>query len=399
MPLPTTGCVIANTASDFNSHKPDSVVYNCLNIMRVLYLSAWYPTERDRMAGLFVQKHADAVRAQGADVRVVYTEEKGWRYWREMLRGLQALRKEDWTPDVVQINVLDKNGLLAWWLWRKYRIPYIIVEHWSGYLPANFSFRGGWHGWLMRRIAQEAKCILPVSQMLEDAMKNCGIQNDRWERIHNVVDDFFFQLPVTSRPVVCRQSTDGRPTVNQDVERGQRRNEQCHLLHVSCFDEKAKNTQGLLRAYKQALAARPNLHLTMVGTGIDWQQSKDYAAQIGLTDEQVRWTGELTPKEVCHEMQQADCFVLFSRYENAPVVLSECLAAGLPIITSRAGGIPEMINEQCGQLVGVEDEHALTQAMIDFQADQYDPETIRQNSEQYRFSAVGEQLMTMYQSL
>lgn len=174
--------------------------------MNVLFLSAWYPTPRDQMAGLFVQKHADAVRAQGADVRVVYTEAKGLRYWHEMFRGLRALKREGWRPNVVQVNVLDKNGLLALWLWKRYRIPYIIVEHWSGYLPANFSFRGGWHGWLMRHIAKQAQCILPVSQMLEDAMKKCGIQNARWERIHNVVDDFFY-----------RQSTDGRTTVERTV--------------------------------------------------------------------------------------------------------------------------------------------------------------------------------------
>lgn len=348
--------------------------------MRVLFLSAWYPTERDQMAGLFVKKHADAVRAQGADVRVIYTEEKGRCYWRAMIRGLRALRKEGWKPDVVQVNVLDKNGLLAWWLWKRFRIPYIIIEHWSGYLPANYSFRGGWHGWLMRKIAQEAKCILPVSQLLEDAMKQCGIQNANWKRIHNVVDDFFYEGARSKERFADEVGT-------------------IHLLHVSCFDEKAKNTQGLLRAYKQALTARPKLHLTMVGTGIDQQQSKDYADLIGLTAEQVRWTGELTPREVCHEMQQADCFVFFSRYENAPVVVSECLAVGLPIITSRAGGIPEMIDEQCGRLVDVGDEQALTQALIDFQTDKYNPEIIRQKSEQYRFSVVGKQLITIYQSL
>ena len=356
--------------------------------MNVLFLSAWYPTPRDQMAGLFVQKHADAVRAQGADVRVVYTEAKGLRYWHEMLRGLRALKREGWRPNVVQVNVLDKNGLLALWLWKRYRIPYIIVEHWSGYLPANFSFRGGWHGWLMRHIAEQAQCILPVSQMLEDAMKKCGIQNARWERIHNVVDDFFY-----------RQSTDGRPTVERTVNERSTNDEQCHFLHVSCFDEKAKNTQGLLRAYKKALAARPNLHLTMVGTGVDWQASKDYAYTLGFTDEQIRWTGELTPREVCHEMQQADGFVLFSRYENAPVVLSECLAVGLPIITSRAGGIPEMIDSQCGQMVEVEDETALTEAMIQFNPSSYDRQHIRQHGESYRFEAVGKQLITLYRSV
>ena len=344
--------------------------------MNVLYLSAWYPTERDQMAGLFVQKHAEAVRAQGAEVRVVYTEEKGCRYWRTIYHGLRALQKEGWRPDVVQMNVLDKNGVWAWLLWKIYHIPYIIVEHWSGYLPANFSFKGGWHGWLMRKIAKEAKCILPVSQMLEDAMKKCGIQNNRWERIHNVVDDFFYD------EVRSKDRADGARTIR--------------LLHVSCFDEKAKNTQGLLRAYKQALASWPDLHLTMVGTGVDWQASKTHAAQIGLTAEQVRWTGELTPQEVCHEMQQADCFVLFSNYENAPVVLSECLAVGLPVISSRAGGIPEMIDEQCGQLVPVKDEQALTQAMIQFDTTKYDTHTIRQHGEQYRFSSVGKQLMNIY---
>lgn len=345
--------------------------------MKVLYLSAWYPTERDQMAGLFVQKHVEAVRAQGAEVRVLYTEEKGWRYWRTMCRKWQALRNEGWRPDIIQMNVLDKNGVWAWLLWKIYHIPYIIVEHWSGYLPANFSFKGGWHGWLMRKIAKEAKCILPVSQILEDAMKKCGIQNNQWERIHNVVDDFFYE-----------ETSKG--------SRSGRESETVWLLHVSCFDEKAKNTQGILRAYQQALASRPNLHLTMVGAGIDWQQSKDYAAQIGLTEKQVRWTGELTPREVCHEMQQADCFVLFSNYETYAIVIVEALISGLPIISSPVGIALEVVTNDNGILVPMGDEQALTQAMIQFDTTKYDTHTIRQQGEAYRFSTIGKQLMTIY---
>ena len=55
--------------------------------MRVLYLSAWYPTERDAMAGLFVQKHAEAVKAQGADVRVLYSERTGLAWLCDMYKG------------------------------------------------------------------------------------------------------------------------------------------------------------------------------------------------------------------------------------------------------------------------------------------------------------------------
>ena len=52
--------------------------------MTVLFLSAWYPTERDAMAGLFVQMHAEAVMQHGADVKVLYTEAKGIRWYIEM---------------------------------------------------------------------------------------------------------------------------------------------------------------------------------------------------------------------------------------------------------------------------------------------------------------------------
>ena len=117
----------------------------------------------------------------------------------------------------------------------------------------------------------------------------------------------------------------------------------------------------------------------MVGAGIDWQQSKDYAAQIGLTEKQVRWTGELTPREVCHEMQQADCFVLFSNYETYAIVIVEALISGLPIISSPVGIAPEVVTNDNGILVPMGDEQALTQAMIQFDTTKYDTHTIRQS--------------------
>ena len=87
------------------------------------------------MAGLFVKKHADAVRAQGCEVRVIFSQGwfDTWRQWK-------ALKRDGWMPDVVQLNVIQKQGLLALYLKRRYHIPYIIVEHWSGYLPENGQF-------------------------------------------------------------------------------------------------------------------------------------------------------------------------------------------------------------------------------------------------------------------
>ena len=77
--------------------------------MKVLFLSAWYPTKRDAMAGLFVQKHAEAVAQQGVDVRVLFSEATGVRWLWEIWCGWKTLRREWGLPDIVQMNVLDKN--------------------------------------------------------------------------------------------------------------------------------------------------------------------------------------------------------------------------------------------------------------------------------------------------
>lgn len=348
--------------------------------MKVLFLSAWYPTERDAMAGLFVQKHAESVMQQGHDVRVLYSEKVGIAWIKDMYQAWKQLQKEWGKPDVVQMNVLDKNGLIALWLKYRYHIPYVIIEHWSGYLPVNFAFRGGWHGWLMRKIAKQASCILPVSQILEDAMKNCGIENNRWQRIHNVVDDFFYQ-PISTKTITPKGDT-------------------FRFLHVSCFDEKAKNIQGMLRAVRKVAEERQDFELVVVGTGVDYTEDRAYADSLQFPEGMLTFTGEQTPHEVAQWMQESDCFLFFSRYENAPVVLSECLACGLPIISSHAGGIPEMVDDTCGILVPSQDENALAKAMKDMISNNnYSTEQIRNHGKQYTYHVVGSKLSEIYKSI
>jgi glycosyltransferase involved in cell wall biosynthesis len=298
-----------------------------------------------------------------------------------MYQAWKQLQKEWGKPDVVQMNVLDKNGLIALWLKYRYHIPYVIIEHWSGYLPANFAFRGGWHGWLMRKIAKQASCILPVSQMLEDAMKNCGIENPNWQRIHNVVDDFFYQ-PISTITITPK-------------------GDRFRFLHVSCFDEKAKNIQGMLRAVRKVAEERQDFELVVVGTGVDYTEDRAYADSLQFPEEMLTFTGEQTPHEVAQWMQESDCFLFFSRYENAPVVLSECLACGLPIISSHAGGIPEMVDDTCGILVPTEDENALAKAMKDMMSNHnnYSTEQIRKHGKQYTYHVVGSKLSEIYKSI
>ena len=347
--------------------------------MKILFLTPWYPSDKDAMSGLFVQKHVEAVRAQGVDVRVLFSLS-----WREMWQAWKALQREGWMPDVVQLNVIQKQGLLALWLKRRYKIPYVIIEHWSGYLPENGAFgrMAKWKQDLYRLIAREAEVVMTVSDRHAKAMRACGMEAKRWERVNNVVDDFFFE--------------------NQRIPNNPNNpNTQKNLLHISCFDERAKNVKGLLRAAKELSKKRQDWKLVLVGTGVDYDDVREYAERLDIPEGLLEWTGELSPHEVAAAFDKADVFVLTSNYENAPVVISESLAKGVPVVATQVGGIPEMVDATCGILVAPKQDAELIEAletMLDH-SQEYNRDVIRLCGESYSFAKIGRQLKDLYEQV
>ena len=89
---------------------------------------------------------------------------------------------------------------------------------------------------------------------------------------------------------------------------------------------------------------------------------------------------------------------MFSNYDNVPVVISESLAVGKPVVATRVGGIPEMINVSNGILVDVGNETELSEKM-NFMLDNfknYDFETIKNEAEKYSYESVGKKLFEIY---
>lgn len=338
--------------------------------MKVLYLTPWYPSDKDQMSGLFVQKHVEAARAQGVDIRVIHSQgwKDLWQQWKEL--------KRTWgLPDLVQLNVIQKQGLLALWLKKRYNIPYIIIEHWSGYLPENGQYmrQSVAKRRLAHSIAKHASRLLTVSPTLENAMKQCGIQASQWGHVNNIVDEFFYQG--------VRSKKSGVRT----------------LLHVSCFDERAKNTTALLRGFSELCQQHKDIRLVMVGTGVDWRAAQRLANDLHIPSERIIWTGEQTPQQVCEWMYHSDAFVLTSRYETAGIVLSEAAATGLPILSTPVGIASQLITPQTGILVN-QDEANDSHALAQYLARIVEMDTYPSAAEEYRFSTVGKQLKDIYDS-
>ena len=99
---------------------------------------------------------------------------------------------------------------------------------------------------------------------------------------------------------------------------------------------------------------------TFIGTGSLMEELKVRAREQTIGD-RICWAGVLP--EAARYLRAFDVVVLSSRSEGTPIVLLEAMAAGVPVVATRVGGIPDVVTEQEAVLVDPEDPRALSRAM------------------------------------
>jgi len=129
---------------------------------------------------------------------------------------------------------------------------------------------------------------------------------------------------------------------------------------------KLKNVGALIRAFAPLAQVLPNAELRLAGSHQDSAYSNEcrqLAARLGIA-EQVKFLGLLTIQQVQEELATASLFALCSLQENAPLSISEAMAAGVPVIASKVGGIPCMVDDGLtGHLVDPANQNDITAKM------------------------------------
>ena len=135
--------------------------------------------------------------------------------------------------------------------------------------------------------------------------------------------------------------------------------------HILCVGRlcSAKAQHLLLDALAELDATATHWQATIVGDGPDRESLIHRAADLGLAH-RMTFTGALGQDQVRECYRHADVFVLPSFAEGLPVVLMEAMAMGIPCLSTRITGIPELIEDGVsGLLVPAGDADALRRAL------------------------------------
>jgi glycosyltransferase involved in cell wall biosynthesis len=124
-----------------------------------------------------------------------------------------------------------------------------------------------------------------------------------------------------------------------------------------------KNHALLLEAFAQGPGRDPLAHLVLIGDGELRQRLIEQSQNLGLTGK-VHFLGVRT--DIAEALSAMDVFVLSSDWEGNPLSVMEAMAAGLPIVSTAVGGVPEIVrNEVEGLLVAANQPQALSRALLE----------------------------------
>lgn len=343
--------------------------------MKILIIANGYPDRHSPQWGCFEKDQALALKKMGHDVTMMYVDRRFRTYWRKIgitkkktEQGLyvygmfylpmgwlcnkvlyklhqkvvmwlfdklyQIYVKEQEKPDIIYAHFIW-NISFASVLKRKYGIPLVGLEHWSGLNNEHLSPIAQYWGSLGYKNLDK---LLVVSQSLQEQIrKHFSLDTTV---IYNMVGEEFMNLPPS-------------PKRNDGIIR---------LVSTGSLIPR-KGFDVLINALSLIDEVNTSWEVLIIGEGREYDNIVEQIKNLHL-ENNVKLVGRKDKKEIIKILHQCDAFVLASRAENFSVAVLEALSAGLPVVATICGGIRECIHKENGLLVPVDDVSSLANALI-----------------------------------
>ncbi len=162
------------------------------------------------------------------------------------------------------------------------------------------------------------------------------------------------------------------------------------------------NVPCVLRAFKLIQDKYPQASLTVGGEGFMREELEQLARDLELKN--TTFIGGTKFEEMPSLYDSADVYLTATNLDNMPSSITECLAAGLPVVTTNAGGIPYIVtHEKTCLMVEINDHQAMAESAIRFLENEELTRNItregREHSRQWTWEAVRDEWVKLYHEL
>jgi len=261
-------------------------------------------------------------------------------------------------------------------------IPALVHVH------ADYRLAQKGYAWYVRSmdraLARRTPLAIAVSsQVREFAIEAQGFDPSTVKVLHNPVDRSVFRAPADAEKAAARR----------DLGIG---SEERVAVFVGRLDQ-LKGVDVLLAAWSQVRQRVPDARLIIVGGG-----PLETSLQDGSLHPSVMVTGHR--ENVLPFLWAADLSVMASRHEGLPLAVLEAMATGLPVVATRVGGLPEIIQDgHNGALVPSEDPAALAESLVHLLANDAQRHRLAQGADstarEHDLTEYAERLETIYRTL
>jgi L-malate glycosyltransferase len=181
----------------------------------------------------------------------------------------------------------------------------------------------------------------------------------------------------------------------------ERRSLQPRILSTRNF-EPLYNVACTLRAFARVQEKYPEASLTLVGSGSGEAALRKQVRDLGLRH--VTFAGRVPPEAIHRFYADADIYIQTPSIDNMPASLIEAFASGLPVVATRVGGVPAILEDGVHGLLAPDDDadavaaHVLTLLGDQRTATQF-AAAARDSCRNYDWTVLREQWLDLYQSL
>lgn len=209
--------------------------------------------------------------------------------------------------------------------WERARIKYLIEDELEEFQIKRYSLKIEFFRYIQNFVVKRADTVIVPSNYLKSIVTDWGIPAHKINIIYNAIGEAYLKVAVSRKEARRELEVDDYVEIILIVAR---------LVPWKGIDMLIK----ILPQFKR------EIQLMIVGDGPDRGRLKDLAYTMGI-EKRVIFSGHIAHNRIGLYLKAADIFALPSSYEGMPHTILEAMRAGIPIVASNIGGIPELIEQ------------------------------------------------------